>query len=197
MAGKLTNLNDLIVHELKDLASAEDQLTKALPKMARAAQSEELKQAFLNHLEETQEHLQKVTDLLEQLGESRGRTKCLAMAGIVAEGEKTIKEKADPSVHDAALIAAAQRVEHYEIAGYGCIRAFAELLGNEAVASVVEGILEQEKAADQLLTRIAGSINVEAAEGEEEEGNGASSDGRARAGKVVVRSRGAGARSGR
>jgi ferritin-like metal-binding protein YciE len=176
MASKLTNLSELITHELKDLASAEDQLTKALPKMARSAKSEELKQAFLDHLEQTEQHLARVTELLEGMGESRGRAKCLAMAGIIAEGEKVIKEKAEPAVHDAALICAAQRVEHYEIAGYGCIRAFAELLGKADVVEVISGILEEEKAADHKLTEIARTINVEAAEGDEN-------------GQVVVRSR--------
>ncbi|HYD02269.1 MAG TPA: ferritin-like domain-containing protein [Phycisphaerales bacterium] len=160
----LQTLHDLFLHELKDLASAEEQLVKALPKMAAAAKSPGLATAFTEHLQETEGHLLSVTRLLESFGESKGRRKCIAMAGLIAEGQEMIQERAAPAVHDAALISAAQRVEHYEIAGYGTLRAWAQLMGHQEAAGAIEAILNQEKAADGKLTLLALQINPMAEE---------------------------------
>ena len=151
----MKTLQDLFVHELKDLYSAEKQLTEALPKMAKAASSPELQTAFQSHLEETQRQLERVHGLLQELGENPGRKKCQAMEGLIEEGSHVIKEKAAPAVKDAALIAAAQRVEHYEISGYGTARAFAESLGHKQAAKVLGEILEEESSANEKLNNIA------------------------------------------
>jgi ferritin-like metal-binding protein YciE len=160
----ITNLQELYVEQLKDLYNAETQLIKALPKMAKAAQAEELKMAFTNHLAETEEHAEKVKSVLEGLDEKASGKKCAAMEGLVKEGKETISEKAAPEVKDAALIAAAQRVEHYEIAGYGTVRTYAELLGRKQDARILQSILDQEGTADKKLTGIAEELNVEAME---------------------------------
>lgn len=165
---KIKTLHDLFIHETKDLYSAENQLTKALPKMAKAASDPDLKAGFKRHLEETREHLKRLERIAEILEFSPKGKKCLAMEGLVAEGEETISEDAAPSVKDAALISAAQKVEHYEIAGYGTLRAFAELLGYDEVRELVEETLEEEKATDEKLTELAASINVEADEEEDD-----------------------------
>ena len=120
---KLKDLHSLFVHELKDLYSAEKQLVKALPEMAEAATNEDLRSAFEQHLEETETHIQRLEEVFGTLNVSPRGAKCLAMEGLVAEGSKLLEEDAEPHVLDAALICAAQRVEHYEIAGYGCVRA--------------------------------------------------------------------------
>jgi ferritin-like metal-binding protein YciE len=165
---KLTTLNELLAEQLKDIYSAEQQLLKALPKMAKAAHSEELRSAFENHLEETQEQVKRLEQVFDKLGIKPGRKKCKAMEGLIAEGSETISEDAEPMVHDAALIAAAQRVEHYEIAAYGCVKTFAILLGEEAVADLLSESLAEEGNADEKLTEIAMSgINQAAAEGVE------------------------------
>lgn len=162
---KLTTLRELLVEEIRDLHSAETQLVKALPKMAKAASNEELSEAFTAHLEETKGHVERLDQVLNLLGASAGRKKCKAMEGLVAEGKETISEDAEACVHDAALIASAQRVEHYEIAGYGCARTFARILGEEEVAGLLQQTLEEEAAADEKLTSIAMSgINQDAAE---------------------------------
>lgn len=169
MTTKLETLEELLVHELKDLYSAETQLLKALPKMAKTATDESLKQGFESHLEETKEHVARLERVLETLGESpKGKT-CKAMKGLIEEGNETIGEKASDEVKDAALIVAAQKIEHYEIAGYGSARAFAELLGRDEVVDILEETLEEEKATDERLNEAAASINVEAASGEGEE----------------------------
>lgn len=161
---KLTTLRDLLVEELRDLYSAESQLIKALPKMAKAASSEELSEAFTAHLEETRGQVERLDQIFGLLDATSGRKKCKAMEGLIAEGKETIAEDAEPSVHDAALIAAAQRVEHYEIAGYGCARTFAQILGEEKVAGLLQQTLDEEAAADEKLTAIAMSgINQDAA----------------------------------
>ncbi len=134
---------------------AEKQLTEALPKMAKAASSPELQNAFQSHLEETERQLERVHGLLQELGENPGRKKCDAMEGLIEEGSHVIKEKATPAVKDAALIAAAQRVEHYEISGYGTARAFAETLGHKQAAKVLGEILEEESSANEKLNNIA------------------------------------------
>lgn len=142
-------------HEIQDLYSAETQLISALPKMAEAAHSSKLKQAFKDHLQETknqQARLEKVADILGC--STKGET-CEAMKGLIKEGEKMIKEDAEPDVKDAGLIAAAQRVEHYEIAGYGTARHFAKILGLQEVADLLEETLEEEKDADEKLNDIA------------------------------------------
>jgi ferritin-like metal-binding protein YciE len=168
MATKLKNLEELLVHELKDLYNAETQLVKALPKMAKAATDETLKSGFESHLKETKQHVARLERAFKELGESpRGKT-CKAMKGLIDEGKETIGQKALPDVKDAALIVAAQKIEHYEIAGYGSTRSFAELLGRDDVAQLLEQTLNEEKAADQKLTEVAATINVEA-ETEEDE----------------------------
>ncbi len=171
---KLTSLNELLIHELRDLHSAEEQLVAALPKMAKAAKSPELREAFESHLEETKAQLERVTKLLEQVGSKPDKTKCAGMAGCVKEGSEIIEEEGDVAVKDAALIGAAQRVEHYEMAGYGTARSLAEALGLTEVAEELEAILEEEKAADEKLTEISESVNQAAAAGagNDEKGNG-------------------------
>jgi ferritin-like metal-binding protein YciE len=160
---KMKSLEDLLAHELKDLYSAEKQLTKALPKMAKAATSDDLRQAFETHLEETEQQIAHLEEIFEKLDLPTRGTKCLAMEGLIEEGKEILAEDMEDMVRDAALIAAAQRVEHYEIAGYGCARTFAQQLGHEAVAQTLQEILDQEKATDEKLTEIAMQhINQEA-----------------------------------
>ena len=159
---KLENLKDLYIHELKDLHSAEKQITKALPKMVKAASNEELADAFREHLEQTEEHVRRLEEILESHDETFRGAKCKGMEGLIKEGSEMIEEDGDDDVRDAGLISAAQRVEHYEIAGYGCARTYAELLGDNDGAELLQQTLEEEKATDRKLTEIAGSINVEA-----------------------------------
>lgn len=160
---KLATLHDLYVEELRDLYSAEHQLLKALPKMAKAATAPALAEAFNDHLEETQEQVERLVTIFKKLDVNpKGKT-CKAMEGLLEEGKDLMKEKADPSVMDAALIAAAQRVEHYEMAGYGCVRTYARLLGEDEAADLLQATLDEEGAADQHLTSLAESvINIEA-----------------------------------
>ena len=160
MPGK--NFNDLFIHELKDIASAEEQLVDALPRMVSAAKNPELKKAIRTHLTETESQLKRVIALLETLGEKPGGMKCAGMAGIVKEGEKVLQEGFEGPTLDAAIIGAAQRVEHYEMAAYGTARAYAEVLGNSDAVSVLEEILEEEENADEKLSEIAEGINSEA-----------------------------------
>ena len=155
-------IDELLLDELKDLYSAEKQLTKALPKMARAAASQDLKTAFESHLEETQDHVERLDKIFETLGKSpRGKT-CHGMQGLVEEGSEIISELEKGAVRDAGLISAAQRVEHYEMAGYGSVREFANLLGQNEIASLLDETLEEEKAADEKLTGIAKKVNPQA-----------------------------------
>jgi ferritin-like metal-binding protein YciE len=160
---KLKTLHDLYVDELKDLYNAESQLLKALPKMAKAASAAPLAKAFTDHLAETKgqvTRLEKIFDALEL--SPKGKT-CKAMEGLLTEGKEIMAEDADAAVMDAALIAAAQRVEHYEMAGYGCVRTFARLLGEEEAADLLQETLDEEGAADKSLTKLAETIiNVEA-----------------------------------
>lgn len=151
----LLTLKDLFIHELQDLYNAEGQLVDALPKMAETASSPELKQAFTSHLEETKDQQQKVKSLIEKLGETPGGEKCNAMEGLIEEGSEMIDKDADEEVKDAGLIACAQRVEHYEIAGYGTARAYADRLGETEAEQVLAGILDQEKDANEKLTDLA------------------------------------------
>jgi len=165
---KLQTLEDLLHHELKDLYSAENQLVKALPKMAKAANNEELSAGFTEHLEQTKGHVGRLEEIAKTLDIKLAGHKCKAMEGLIEEGAEMIDEDAEPTVKDAGLIGAAQRVEHYEIAGYGTARALAEKLGHDDVAELLGQTLEEEKETDQKLTDLAESaINVEAEETEE------------------------------
>jgi len=165
---KLKTLDDLLIKELRDLYSAEKQMIKALPKMAKAANSEALQDAFTEHLEVTKEHARRLETIFESLNVSSRGPKCAAMEGLVEEGDEMMKEEAAPAVMDAGLIGAAQRAEHYEIAGYGVARTFARLLGHDKVADALQETLDEEGDAHKKLTQLAESeINVEAASGVE------------------------------
>ena len=155
-------LKEHYIDELKDIYNAENQLVKALPKMAKAANSDELRTGFEEHLEQTRGHVQRLEQIFKELGEKPSGKKCKAMEGLVAEGAETMGEDYEDDVMDAALIAAAQRVEHYEIAAYGTVRTYAELLGEDTAAQLLEQTLEEEKETDQKLTDMAGEINVKA-----------------------------------
>ena len=164
------SLNELYVEELKDLFSAENQLVKALPKMAKAASSEELRQGFEDHLEQTKEHVARLEQIFESIGESAKGKKCLGMEGLVKEGAEIMDEDFDSDVMDAALISAAQRVEHYEIAAYGTVRDYAELLNQQEQASLLQETLDEEKETDLRLTELSKKINAQATEKGEEAG---------------------------
>ena len=160
---KLKTLEDLFHHQLKDLYSAEKQLMEALPKMAKKAKDPKLKQAFESHLHETEEHKARLEQVCEILGISPGRMKCKAMEGLIEEGEDMIHEDADPDVKDAGLIAEAQRIEHYEISGYGTAAHYAERLGMPNVVKILNATLEEEQATDTKLNKLAkGYINQKA-----------------------------------
>jgi ferritin-like metal-binding protein YciE len=170
----MKTLNDLFVDELKDLYSAENQLIKALPKMAKAADNAQLSQAFTMHLKETEEHARRIEEIFSAglEGAPRGK-KCVAMEGLVAEGKEVMEEGGAADVVDAALIGAAQRVEHYEMAGYGTARAHAQQLGYANAARLLDQTLKEESAANEKLSQIAeASVNVSAAQ--KHEGNGSS-----------------------
>jgi len=159
---KLDNLRKLFVEELRDLYSAENQLVKALPKMAKAASSDALRQGFEKHLEQTRGHVQRLEKIFQALGESpKGKT-CKGMQGLIEEGSEATEEDYENSVMDAALIGAAQRVEHYEIAGYGTVRSMAETLGEDNHVSLLEETLEEEKETDEKLTELAEQIKNQA-----------------------------------
>jgi ferritin-like metal-binding protein YciE len=160
---KLNTLEDLYVHELKDLFSAEQQIIKALPKMAKAASSKELAAGFQEHLEQTKGHAQRLEKILSSRKQTTRGPKCKGMEGVIAEGAEMIAEEADVEVKDAGLIAAAQRVEHYEMAGYGTARTYAELLGDKEGAQLLALTLEEERQTDQKLSELAMStVNVAA-----------------------------------
>jgi ferritin-like metal-binding protein YciE len=162
---ELETLKDLYIHELKDLLSADHQLLKALPKMAKAATNDDLAAGFEEHLEQTREHAARLEKILKSHDESADRPpKCKGMEGLIKEGEEMIEEEADDEVRDAGLISAAQRVEHYEIAGYGCARTYADLLGDKKGAEVLQITLDEEGETDKKLTKLAKSVvNLEAA----------------------------------
>ena len=162
-------LKELYVDELKDLYNAENQLVKALPKMAKAASSDELRQGFEEHLEQTRGHVQRLEEIFKSLGESPKGKKCIGMEGLVKEGSEVMDEDFEGAVMDAALIGAAQRVEHYEIAAYGTAREFAEILGESEHASLLEETLQEEKETDEKLTELAKGINPRANEEVEEQ----------------------------
>jgi ferritin-like metal-binding protein YciE len=158
--GKIETLHELFLEQLRDLYSAEKQLVDALPEMAEAAHDATLKKGFLNHLEETKGHVARLEILFEQFDEDPEGKTCQAMKGLIKEGKETINEKATPAVKDAALIAAAQRVEHYEMAGYGTVRTYAELMGHEEAVSLLQETLDEEGRADQTLTAAAKKLNA-------------------------------------
>lgn len=160
------SLKELYIDELRDIYNAENQLVKALPKLAKAATSEELSSAFEEHLEQTKGHVQRLEQIFQSLGESPKGKKCAGMEGLVKEGSEMVDEYED-EVLDAALISAAQRVEHYEIAAYGTVAAFAELLGESEQQSLLIETLEEEKETDEKLTELSKEINVEANQGAE------------------------------
>ncbi|MHB8897528.1 MAG: YciE/YciF ferroxidase family protein [Thermoguttaceae bacterium] len=160
---RLKDLNGLFLHELRDLYSAERQLVKALPKMAKAATSEELRQSFEEHLVETEMQIKRLEEVFEELDASPRGPKCAGMEGLIEEAKALLEEDADPRVLDAALICAAQRVEHYEIAGYGCVRSLAQQLGMNQLAEELQETLNEEKKTNEKLNELAlGDINEEA-----------------------------------
>jgi len=164
---KINTLHDVYVEQLKDLYSAETQLIKALPKMAKAATSPDLAQGFEDHLEQTKGHANRLEQIFEKLEEEPTGKKCKAMEGLIKEGAEAIEENASPAAKDALLIAAAQRVEHYEMAGYGSVKTYANLLGEDEAAALLEQTLQEEVETDEKLTEAAESINVEANETDE------------------------------
>jgi ferritin-like metal-binding protein YciE len=159
---KMESLKELFIEELKDLYSAENQILKALPKMIKKASSRELKRGFEEHLEQTKGHVDRLTKIFHELDESPKGKKCKGMEGIIADGAELMKEDAEPEVMDAGLISAAQHVEHYEMAGYGCVRTYAELLGHSNFVQLLETTLNEEKETDAKLTELARSVNVKA-----------------------------------
>jgi ferritin-like metal-binding protein YciE len=166
---KLKTMDDLFLDSLRDLYDAEKQITKALPKMSKAATSDELKAAFEQHLEVTKRQVQRLEQIFSQLDEKPGGKKCAAMQGLIEEGEEIIEEGEPSAILDAGLIGAAQKVEHYEMAGYGTARTFAQLLGHTEAAQLLEETLAEEKETDQQLTELAESVvNEEAAQQEVE-----------------------------
>jgi ferritin-like metal-binding protein YciE len=167
---EMESLRELYVDELKDLWSAETQITKALPKMMKAASNPKLKKAFNTHLKQTERHVKRLERIFKELDESPRGKKCVGMEGLIKEGQELIKEKPQADVLDAGLIAAAQHVEHYEIAGYGCVRTWARQMGEDRQAELLQETLDEEEQTDRLLTELAESeINVEAEEEDEEE----------------------------
>jgi ferritin-like metal-binding protein YciE len=161
---KANRLKHLYIEELKDLYSAENQLVKAIPKMAKAATSKDLRLGFADHLAQTRQHVARLETIFSALGENPKGKKCLGMQGLINEGAEMIEEHPAPEELDAGLISAAQRVEHYEIAGYGCVRTYAELLGEAEAASLLQQTLDEEKETDEKLTELSGKINLEAAD---------------------------------
>jgi ferritin-like metal-binding protein YciE len=170
---KIESLEELFVEELKDVYHAEKQLVKALPKLAKAAESPELKKAFTDHLEQTKNHVTRLEEVFESCDEKAKAKVCKGMQGLIEEGQETIEEELQEPLADLGLIAAAQKVEHYEIATYGTLRTFAQILGNQDAARLLAETLKEEEAADKLLTNISQNLLKEAAamseEGEEEE----------------------------
>jgi len=161
---EIDSLRKLYVDELKDLYSAEKQILQALPKMIKKAQNEQLKKAFEDHRQVTEMQVERLDRIFEMLGKAARGKKCKAMEGLIEEGKEMMQEDMDPEVMDAALIGAAQRIEHYEMAGYGTVRTWAQVLGEKEQAKILQQTLDEEGDADKLLTRLAEStINVAAA----------------------------------
>jgi ferritin-like metal-binding protein YciE len=151
----LNTIKDLYVKELEDLYDAENQIIQALPQMAQAASSPELRAAFEEHLKETRSQVQRLDWIFEQIGARAGGMKCQGMAGLLQEGETLMKEPADPDVRDAGMIASAQKVEHYEMAGYGTVRTYAKMLGEKEAARLLQATLDEEGEADKKLSKLA------------------------------------------
>ena len=165
-----SNLRELLIEELKDIYDAEQRITKALPKMAKAADSEELKTAFQEHLRQTEQQIKRLEQVFDELDETAKRKECKAMVGLLEEGEELMEEEDSPShVLDAGLITAAQKVEHYEMAAYGSLRTWADLLGESKVVNLLQTTLDEEGQTDKKLTEIAQSLNIEAMQGEDED----------------------------
>jgi ferritin-like metal-binding protein YciE len=162
-------LKELYIDELRDIFDAENRLVKALPKLAKAATSDQLRTGFEEHLEQTKGHVERLTEIFDALGEKPTGKKCPAMMGLVKEGEETMDEDFEGEIMDAALIAAAQRVEHYEIAAYGCVRTWADLLGETEASELLEKTLEEEKETDAKLTELAEAMTVDDSSEEEED----------------------------
>jgi ferritin-like metal-binding protein YciE len=156
------SLQELYVEQLRDLYNAENQLVKALPKMAKAAQFDALRKGFEQHLAQTKGHVDRLEQIFSAMDESPKGRKCAGMEGLVEEGEEVIKEQSDSDALDSGLIASAQRVEHYEIAGYGTVRTFAELLGDEEAVNLLQQTLDEEKETDEKLTELAKQVNAQA-----------------------------------
>ena len=174
---KENQLKELYVEELRDLYSAEKQLVKALPKMAKAATSSDLRSGFEEHLEQTKGHLSRLEQIFDSLDESPNGKTCKGMEGLIKEGSEMIEEDPEEEQLDAGLISAAQRVEHYEIAGYGCVRTYARLLGEDEAVSLLEATLKEEKETDAKLTQLAENINVEALQAGQSEESDESEEG--------------------
>lgn len=168
---KINRLKHLYIEELKDLYSAENQLLKAIPKMAKASTSADLRAGFEGHLIQTQEHVSRLEEIFKALGESPEGKKCKGMEGLIAEGGDLIKSTPAHDELDAGLISAAQRVEHYEMAGYGCVAAYAKLLGEDKAAVLLRKTLEEERKTDEKLTELSLKINVVAAGSSDKDGN--------------------------
>ncbi len=168
-SGSHEKLHDLFVDGLKDIYWAEKALTKALPKMIKNATSEELIDALTSHLEETEGQVTRLEEVFASVDEKAAAKKCAAMEGLIKEGEEIMEESDEGVMRDAGIIAAGQKVEHYEIATYGTLRAYAEILGHEEAASLLQQTLEEEKAADEKLTSVTPSVVLLTADGEEEE----------------------------
>src|ERR687896_1165975 len=176
---EMESLRDLYIDELKDLWSAEKQLVKALPKMAKAATNPELAKAFTDHLRQTEQQVQRLEQIFQELGESPRGKKCVGMEGLIEEGQELVNEDPEPEVLDAGLIMKAQHVEHYEIAGYGTVRTYAQLLGADRQAQLLQQTLDEEGETNKLLTQLAeSSINMEAASGAGDEEEATSRGGR-------------------
>jgi ferritin-like metal-binding protein YciE len=176
----LDSMQDLFLNELKDIYNAEKQLVRALPRMAKAAQSPELQEAITKHLKETEGHVKRLEQIFSELGQAARGKKCKGMEGLIEEGKEILEEEGAAEVIDAALISAAQRVEHYEIAAYGCLRTYAQLLGLDQADGLLQQTLEEEEAADRTLTEIGeGGVNQAAVavgtEDEDEEADGSPS----------------------
>lgn len=161
----MSNLHDLYVEELKDLLNAENQIIKALPKMAKAASNPQLQSAFQEHLTQTRDQVQRLEQIFQKMGVPARSKRCRGMEGIIEEGKEYIEEDLEPEVKDAALISSAQRVEHYEMAGYGTVRTFAKLLGDEDASKLLQQTLDEEGQTDKKLTKLAeGKVNKQAKE---------------------------------
>lgn len=159
---KLENLEQLFLQELRDLYDAEDQITKALPKMIEAAHYDQLKDALQEHLDVTRTQIQRLDQIFTILGEDATGQTCKGMKGVIKEGDEIISQGGDAATVDAGIISAAQRVEHYEMAGYGTVRTYADLLGQQQISNLLQQTLDEEKEADETLTEIARSVNLEA-----------------------------------